>query len=183
MTDIEPTPRLTPEAWACVRADFLSGVSAPVLSERYGVSIRHIRRRAAIEGWRRADFTPGSGAPPPPWMAGIPTKDQEMEMDPALEEVDEAESTSRFGLLFNPDARALHRFAFRQASENAAIDQPQQAMVWMRLAQMVERSTGRLDSDSTAFRQIDHVRAAYLHRLREALDAEAERKEADSAPD
>lgn len=106
-----------------------------------------------------------------------------MEMDPALEEVDEAESTSRFGLLFNPDARALHRFAFRQASESAAIDQPQQAMVWMRLAQMVERSTGRLDSDSTAFRQIDHVRAAYLHRLREALDAEAERKEADSAPD
>lgn len=181
MTHAEPTPRLTPETWACVRADFLSGVSAPVLAERYGASVRNIRRRAAIEGWRRADFTPGRLAPPPPWMAGRPTKDEEMDLDPALEEIDEAESVSRFGLLFNPDGRSLHRFAFRQASENAAIDQPQQALAWMRLAQMVERSTTRLDSDSLAFRQIDYIRAAYLRRLKEAVDAHEEPEDEEDA--
>jgi hypothetical protein len=175
------SPRLTPEAWACARADFLSGVSAPVLAERYGVSVRNIRRRAAIESWRRADFTPGRLEPPPPWMAGMPSKDKEMDLDPALEEIDEAESVSRFGLLFNPNARSLLRFAFRQAAENAAVDRPQQALAWMRLVHLVERSSDRLDSDALAFRQIDYVRAAYLRRLHEAVAEEAEEEGDDGA--
>lgn len=162
-------PRLTPEAWAAAREDFLAGVSAAVVAERYGTTERSIRRRAALEGWRRRDFMPGRMAPPPPWMAGPKSKDEEIEIDPALAEVDEAETVSRFALLFNPNARSMREFAFRQAAENAAVDRPQQAMAWMRLVQMVNAVDCRLASDSSAFRDIDHVRAAYLHRLNEAV--------------
>ncbi len=181
MTHADPrAPRLSPETWACVRADFLSGVSAAVLAERYGATVRNIRRRAAVEGWRRADFAPGRLSPPPPWMAGTPSKDAEIDLDPVLEEVDEAESVARFGLLFNPTAGSLRRFAFRQASENAAVDRPQQALAWMRLVHLVERSSERIDGDALAFRQIDYVRAAYLRRVGEAADeAEAD----DPGPD
>ena len=181
MTEIEHRPpRLTPEAWAGAREDFIAGVSCAVIAERYGTTDRSIRRRAAIEGWRRPDFLPSRLAPPPPWMAGPRTKDEEMEIDPALEEVDEAESVSRFALLFNPNARSLRRFAFRQAAENAADDRPQQAVAWMRLVQLVNNADCRLESDSSAFRDIDHVRAAYLRRLNEAV-AEGRLEEAAKA--
>lgn len=179
MTQSDPKPRLTPEAWACAREDFISGVSAPVLAERYGVTERSVRRRAAIEGWRRADFMPSRLSPPPPWMRGPLTKDDEIEIDPALEEVDEAETTSRFGLLFNPEPRSLRRFAFRQAAENAAVDRPQLAVAWMRLVQLTERCQHRLDHDASAFRDIDHVRAAYLHRLDDAVASQAEEEAAE----
>lgn len=175
-------PRLTPEAWAHAREDFLSGVSAAVVAERYGTTERSIRRRAAMEGWRRPDFMPGRLTPPPPWMAGPRTKEEEMEIDPALAEVDEAETVSRFGLLFNPNAGSLRRFAFRQAAENAAVDRPQQAISWMRLVHLVSNCIERLETDSSAFRDIDHVRASYLHRLTEAI-AEERLKAADDGPE
>lgn len=178
-------PRLTAEAWAHAREDFIAGISAAVIAERYGTTDRSIRRRAAIEGWRRPDFMPSRLAPPPPWMAGPRTKEEEMEIDPALEEVDEAESVSRFGLLFNPNAGSLRRFAFRQAAENAAVDRPQQAMTWMKLVQLVNTCDFRLTNESSAFRDIDHVRAAYLRRLNEAV-AEGrleEEAEAEAAPE
>ncbi|WP_428149407.1 hypothetical protein [Brevundimonas sp.] len=162
-------PRLTPEAWSHAREDFVAGLSAAAVAERYGTTERSVRRRAAVEGWRRRDFMPGRMAPPPPWMAGPRTKDEEIEFDPALAEVDEAETVSRFGLLFNPDARSLRRFAFRQAAENAAVDRPQQAMTWMKLVQLVNSCDLRLESGASAFRDIDHVRAAYLRRLNEAV--------------
>lgn len=183
MTEIKHRPpRLTAEAWSHAREDFIAGISCAVIAERYGTTDRSVRRRAAIEGWRRPDFMPSRLAPPPPWMAGPRTKDEEMEIDPALEEVDEAESVSRFALLFNPNARSLRRFAFRQAAENAAVDRPQQAVAWMRLVQLVNNADCRLESDSSAFRDIDHVRAAYLRRLNEAvaegrLEEEAEAEE------
>jgi len=164
-------PRLTPEAWAHAREDFIAGLSAAVVAERHGTTERSIHRRAALEGWRRPDFMPSRLAPLPPWMAAPRTKEEEMAQDPALEEVDEAETTSRFGLLFNPDPRTMRRFAFRQAAENAAVDRPQQAVVWMRLAQLATRCADNLESDASAFRGIDYVRASYLHRLGEEFDA------------
>lgn len=180
MTHADQKPPVTLETWEMIRADYVSGVGAPVLSERYGPTVRSIRRRAAIEGWRRIDFAPSSLGPPPPWMRAAPSKELEMDEDPALEDVAEAESTSRFALLFNPDPRAYRRFAFRQAAEQAAIDQPQQSLAWMRLVHMAERCMTGLETDASAFRQIDHVRAAYLRRLNDALDAE-HREETESA--
>ncbi|MFC5343475.1 hypothetical protein ACETK8_09560 [Brevundimonas staleyi] len=162
-------PRLTPEAWAAAREDFLAGAGAAVIAERYGTTERSIRRRAAMEGWRRPDFMPGPLGEAPPWMAEGRTKEEEIARDPALGEVDQAESFSRFGLLFNPSGGDLRRFAFRQAAENAAVDRPQQALAWMRLVQMVSNCNGPLESDSSAFRGIDHLRAAYLNRLTETF--------------
>ena len=69
-----PTPlRHGPDVWTAVRADYLAGVSAPVLAERYTVSERSVRRRAAAEGWRREDAGAGAlrfGPPPASPRAG-----------------------------------------------------------------------------------------------------------------
>lgn len=162
-------PRLTPEAWAAAREDFLAGVSAAVIAERYGTTERSVRRRAATEGWRRTPLPRAELGAPPPWMAGPRTKAQEMERNPALEEVEDAETISRFGLVFNPEPQDMRRFAFRQAAENAAMDRPQQAVAWMRLVQLADRCGARLEQDGSAFRDIDYLRAAYLCRLDEAV--------------
>ena len=106
-----------------------------------------------------------------------------MEIDPALEEVAAEASTARFGLLFNPDPQGLRRYAFRQASENAAVDRPQQALAWMRLVQLAERCGTRLAMDSSAFSDIDRVRASYLHRLAEEFAAGREDALAEKASD
>lgn len=174
-------PRLTPEAWTRAREDFLAGVSAAVVAERYGTTERNVRRRAALEGWRRRDFMPGRLSPPPPWIPTPRTKDEEIEIDPALGEVDEAETVSRFALLFNPQAGSLRRFAFRQAAENAAVDRPQQAISWMRLVHLVNNCDARLESDSSAFREIDHIRAAYLRSLHQALEERRAEEDASAA--
>ena len=175
-------PRLTPEAWAAAREDYIAGVSAAVVAERYGATERNIRRRAAMEGWRRRPLPRATLGEPPPWMPRRRTKVEEIERDPTLDEVDEAETISRFGLMFSPDARQMRLFAFRQASEHAAMNQPQQAVAWMRLVQLAERCGGRLDQDSSDFREIDYLRAAYLERLQEAVARGLAETAADPAP-
>ncbi len=89
--------------------------------------------------------------------------------DPALEEVDEAESTARFALPFNPEPRALRRFAFRRAAESAAVDRPQEAAAWMRLVPLADRCDERVERDGQPFRDIDSIRAASLKRASEAF--------------
>ncbi len=162
-------PRLTPDAWAAAREDYIAGVSAAVVAERHGTTERSVRRRAVAEGWRRRPLPRATLGETAPWMPRRRAKVEEIERDPTLDEVDEAETISRFGLLFSPDARQLRLFAFRQASEHAAMNQPQQAVAWMRLVQLAERCGGRLDEDSSDFREIDYLRAAYLERLQEAV--------------
>ena len=162
-------PRLTAEAWAAAREDYAAGTAAAVIAERYGTTERSVRRRAATEGWRRMPLPRAELGAPPPWMAGPRTKAEEIERTPALEEVEDAEAISRFGLVFNPEPQDLRRFAFRQAAENAAMDRPQQAVAWMRLVQLTDRCGARLELDGSAFRDIDYLRAAYLCRLDEAV--------------
>jgi hypothetical protein len=43
------------EVWAQVREDYLAGISAPECCRRHGVGLTALRKRAAGEGWRRAD--------------------------------------------------------------------------------------------------------------------------------
>ncbi|WP_396594650.1 hypothetical protein [Brevundimonas sp. R86498] len=167
MTQPAPHPRPTAETWALARADFLSGLSAAVVAERHGISERQIRRRAAKEGWRRSDFEPMGMAPTPAWMKPPPTAAEERANDDALEEVDEAEAAARFGLLFEPKPRSLRRYAFRRASESAAMDRPQVAVSWMRLVQLIDRCGERIDEEAHPYREADYVRAAYLRRLNE----------------
>lgn len=172
MTHAEPHPRPTAETWALARADFLSGLSAAVVAERHGMSERQVRRRAAQEGWRRSDFEPMGLAPPPVWMKPPPTAAEESANDDALEEVDEAEAAARFGLLFEPQPRTLRRYAFRRASESAAMDRPQVAVSWMRLVQLIDRCGERIDQEAHPYREADYVRAAYLRRVNEQFGEE-----------
>ena len=59
------------EVWAQVREDYLAGISAPECCRRHGVGLTALRKRAASEGWRRADQP---WAPPvrlDPWDEGV----------------------------------------------------------------------------------------------------------------
>ncbi|ADK99436.1 hypothetical protein [Brevundimonas subvibrioides] len=169
MTHATHTPRPTAETWALIRDDYRSGITAPVLAERYGVPERTLRRRAALEGWRRADAPTPSLATPPAWLRPPVSREEALARDPDLAEVDAAEGGDRIGLLFDPDPRHLRLFAFRQASEAAAMDRPVQAVSWMRLAQIVDRCGDRIEADGRPLREVDHLRAAYLRRLGELL--------------
>ena len=59
------------EVWAQVREDYLAGVSAPECCRRHGVGLTALRKRAAGEGWRRADqpWTPPTRLDP--WDEGV----------------------------------------------------------------------------------------------------------------
>lgn len=61
----KPVSRTPAEIWSVARADYLSGESAPVVAERHGLSLRSLRRRASLEGWRRTDLEVPSPATRP----------------------------------------------------------------------------------------------------------------------
>jgi hypothetical protein len=167
MTQNASPLRHGPEIWAAVRADYLAGISAPVVAERYGVSERSVRRRAAVEGWRREDVETVALDPSPPWSFRPQEKADVLNQNPELHEVTAAQETEQFFLLFNPEPHDLRRFAFRRAAEAAATDAPQQAVVWMRLAQLVDRCGDRIAREARHFSDLDMLRAAYLRRLGE----------------
>lgn len=71
---MQPHPRTTyvtasPATWSLIRGAYLSGLSAPNVAVRFGVSVSAIRKRARREGWTKAVFaataTPWSG-----WRTG-----------------------------------------------------------------------------------------------------------------
>jgi len=45
--------RAGPETWGRIREAYLSGLSAPTVAARFGVSVAAIRKRAAREGWTK----------------------------------------------------------------------------------------------------------------------------------
>lgn len=163
-TPAPPASRTPPEIWAAARDDYLAGDSAPVVTERYGLSLRSFQRRAGIEGWRRADISVPSPRDAPIWSRGL-TKAQLIEIHPELGDIEEARAEEVFQLLFEPSAVDLRRFAFRRAAELAAIDSPRQALVWMRLVQMLDRPGERIDRESSTFTPVDHLRSAFLRRM------------------
>jgi len=76
---MQPHPRTryvtaSPATWSLIRSAYLSGLSAPTVAARFGVSVTALRKRARREGWTKAAFaatvTPWSGpapdAPPSP---------------------------------------------------------------------------------------------------------------------
>lgn len=158
----EPRPRT--EVWAAIRADYLAGDSAAVVAERHGLSERSIHRRAAAEGWRRMDLPPAG--PPPVWSRPVP-KETLIANHPELGDIDVAHAQDTFELLFDPDPQKLRRFAFHKAAEQAAMNAPQQALIWLRLTQVLDRCGDRISRDEDVFQPVDHLRAAFLRRLGE----------------
>lgn len=153
------------DRWTRAREDYLAGHSAPVVAERYGLSLRSLRRRAATEGWRRADRMVPEFDEPPAWNTGSLTRDEAIEIFPELAEVEQAVSHDRFYLLIDPDQKHLRRFAFRQAAEAAALSRPAEAVVWMRLVQSLERTGDRIEREGRPFREQDYLRASFLARV------------------
>ena len=64
------------EVWAQVREDYMAGISAPECCRRHGVGLTALRKRAASEGWRRADqpWTPPLRLDP--WDEGVLLEDR-----------------------------------------------------------------------------------------------------------
>ena len=64
------------EVWAQVREDYRAGISAPECCRRHGVGLTALRKRAASEGWRRADqpWTPPLRLDP--WDEGVLLEDR-----------------------------------------------------------------------------------------------------------
>jgi len=162
MTCDPESPAPPADLWTRARADYMAGHSAPVVAERFGLSERTVRRRAATEGWRRADRPPlelgesGAGG------RGSLSREEMIERCPQLEEVEQAAFNDRFHLLIEHDQKKLRRYAFKQAAEAAAQSRPAEALVWMRLVQALERTGDRIDREAGRFREQDHIRAAYL---------------------
>lgn len=50
----------SPETWSLIRGAYLSGMSAPSVAARFGVSETALRRRAGREGWTKAAFAAGA---------------------------------------------------------------------------------------------------------------------------
>ncbi|WP_269714145.1 hypothetical protein [Caulobacter sp. NIBR2454] len=47
---------VTPATWELVRAAYLSGLSAPTVCARFGVSVPALRKRARRQGWTKAAY-------------------------------------------------------------------------------------------------------------------------------
>lgn len=162
MTCDPERPAPPSELWAAARADYLAGCSAPVVAERYGLSERTVRRRAAVETWRRSDGPPRGVEPSGFWNRGPLSRKELVEQCPELEEVEQEMFSARFDLLIEPDQKNLRRFAFQQAAEAAAMSRPAEAVVWMRLVQALENTGDRIDREAGRLREQDYIRAAYL---------------------
>lgn len=69
------------ETWGLIRGAYLSGLSAPTVAARFGVSVTALRKHAAKEGWTKRAFAarsasarsaPGPGPAPVPPPEGSP---------------------------------------------------------------------------------------------------------------
>lgn len=56
---------VTPATWELVRAAYLSGLSAPTVCARFGISVAALRKRARREGWTKAAYAARDGIAPP----------------------------------------------------------------------------------------------------------------------
>ncbi len=161
MSDPRPTPPGS-ELWRCVRDDYVAGLPAAVVAERYGVSERSLQRRAAAEGWRRCDRT--VRVEPCSWRRGFLDAKTAAARHPEFAEIEEANSIDAAILLFAPDQRHLRLFAFRRAAEAAAMGRPSEAVVWMRLVHSLDRSGDRIDDELAPLSEVDLIRTALLRR-------------------
>jgi len=159
----DPIPSPLAQKWNRARRDYMSGVSAPLVAERHGLSVRSIRRRALAEGWRRSDTAPES---PAAW-----SRAEAVDQFPELGAIDQARSNEQFYLMFAPNPEELRRYAFARAAEAAVMAHPAEAVVWMRLVNQLDRSGDRITREARPLDPADYVRASYLKELSDEVEA------------
>lgn len=155
-TPMPPYTRRSPETWEAAGRDYIAGASAAVIGERYGLSARSIRRRAALEGWRRDDD------PAPAFDANRRRMETDLETFPQLADVNQITGEDLRNLLLLPDAAGLCRYAFRRAAECAALDGPNEAAAWLRVVRLTERVSSRIDVDVRPHSPADYLRASMI---------------------
>lgn len=78
----------SPQTWELIRAAYLSGLSAPTVAARFGVSVTALRKRAAREGWTKQAFARAQGGPAQgavaPSAAPPPTHEPQLSPDGAI---------------------------------------------------------------------------------------------------
>ncbi|MDZ4690531.1 DNA-packaging protein [Terricaulis sp.] len=87
----------SPEVWALARRDYLAGFTASAVSERYGMSVDAIRKRASKEKWCKAHHA-AAQIPPPP-LHPFPNEAE-------AEKVGAAEFKSKWDEISHPAQRA-----------------------------------------------------------------------------
>jgi hypothetical protein len=130
-----------------------AGPSPRLLAERHGLSERNVRRRAAAEAWSRS--------------AGCGPADPEGALadDPALEAFVTARKVETNELLLRPTRTRLSRFAFRRATEAAALGRPAEASGWLRLVDQLRRNARAVDEPEQTWDPADLIRARYAETL------------------
>jgi len=83
----------SPETWSLIRGAYLSGLSAPTVAARFGVSVTALRKRAAREGWTKRAFA----AQATPWMG--PARDRAAAVPPPPEAPPDAAARAEAELL------------------------------------------------------------------------------------
>lgn len=152
------------EIWRRARQDYLGGDSAPVVAERYGLSVRSVQRHAARHGWRRVDVRPELEieGPTPIWP---PNRARLLRENPDIAEAQAERDGESVKLLLFPHVDDLREFAFKRACEAAALGQPSQAAAWMRLQRLVEQCRPIDDPESKHFAPAVHLRAAVVRAM------------------
>lgn len=120
-------PYTEADMWDDIRAAYEDGDTSRILAERHGVGERTVRRRAAAEEWvRRAPRGFVLGDPHGPMGA------LDFCVKQRREETDD--------LLLAPSPEGLLAYAFRRATEAAALGRPAEAGGWLRLVDQVRRN-------------------------------------------
>jgi hypothetical protein len=153
---LPPQTRRSPDLWEAVQRDYVAGASTAVLGERYGLSPRSIRRKAALELWRRED------APASAFDAVRHRMESDLETWPELADVSAVANEDLRGLLLLPDATGLCRYAFRRAAECAALDGPNEAAAWLRVVRLADLVRSRIDVDVRPYSPADYLRASMI---------------------
>ncbi len=156
---MSPYTRRSPETWEAARRDYISGASTAVVAERYGLCARSVRRRAALERWRRDDD------PAPAFEQLRQRVEADLEALPELADVSQVADEDLRNLLLLPDAAGLCRYAFRRAAECAALDGPNEAAAWLRVVRLTEKVSSRIDVDVRPYSPADYLRASMLGAL------------------
>ncbi len=163
-----PHTHRSPEIWEAIRRDYVAGASTAVLGERYGLAARSIRRKAALDLWRRDD-EPASASD---------ALRHRMESDqatwPELADVSHVANEDLRSLLLLPSAHGLCRYAFRRAAECAALDGPNEAVAWLRVVRLADLIDSRTNVDAQPNSRADYLRASMIRQINRNGTADAD---------
>lgn len=134
--------RAGPQTWGRIREAYLSGLSAPTVAARFGVSVAAIRKRAAREGWTKAAM--GDASCVPSWRGAAPGPGAQAALPDRLAAAEQpVVEAFRIPLALNP--RTLARQSLARAAhalrEGRALDAQRMAQA----AEAVLRVEARVD--------------------------------------